>query len=277
MSDFIIVPRSIFDADKFGKEPYSKREAFLDLVQMAAYDDTDTFVNGRRYARMRGQVIASKSFLAKRWGWEIDKVRRFLSYLERNGWCQLICDQRYNQPITLISINSYEMYQGTSTIGATNPPAQISEIKEKKSPNEVKGTVKRFIKPTVEQIRAYISEKGLGIDAVHFFDFYESKGWVVGKSPMKDWRAAARQWASRDNTPAQVQEGQKESRDDAMHKATHPSADEINRQYATFFVPQHPMAEGESQADYQERTKKSWEKFYKAWIDRRVEAVNNKY
>ena len=278
MSDFIIVPRSIFDADKFGREQYSKREAFLDLVQMAAYDDTYTFINGRRYSRMRGQVIASKSYLAKRWGWGIDKVRRFLSFLEYNGWCECLCDQQCNQPITTISINSYDSYQGGATISTTTPTTQLKEeIKEKKTSNEVKEKSRRFVKPTVEQIRAYISEKGLSINAEHFFDFYESKGWLVGKSPMKDWKAAVRQWASRDSQPVQAPAEPKDSKEDAMHRATHPTQEEVNRQYTSFFLPQYPPQEGEQQADYRERIRPTWDKFYNQWIARRVEAVNNKY
>lgn len=57
-----------------------------------------------------------------------------------------------------------------------------------------KRTSKVFHKPTVEQISEYCSQRGNGIDAQYFFDFYESKGWVVGKSPMKDWKAAVRTW-----------------------------------------------------------------------------------
>lgn len=121
MSDFIIVPRSIFEADKFGRETYSKREAFLDLVQMAAYDDTEVFINGYRYVKARGQVVVSKSFLAKKWGWSVDKVRRYMSYLERNGWCECLCDHQCNQPITLISITSYDSYQGGATTPTTTP------------------------------------------------------------------------------------------------------------------------------------------------------------
>lgn len=53
---------------------------------------------------------------------------------------------------------------------------------------------KRFVKPTVEEIDAYCRERGNAINAESFFDFYESKGWMVGKSPMKDWKAAIRTW-----------------------------------------------------------------------------------
>lgn len=53
---------------------------------------------------------------------------------------------------------------------------------------------KKFIIPTVEEIRSYCKERNNNVDAETFFDFYESKGWVVGKSQMKDWKAAVRTW-----------------------------------------------------------------------------------
>ena len=63
---------------------------------------------------------------------------------------------------------------------------------------------KRFVKPTVEEITAYCREKNKSVDAERFWNFYESKGWKVGKNPMKDWRAAVCNWA-KDATPV-VQE-----------------------------------------------------------------------
>lgn len=69
------------------------------------------------------------------------------------------------------------------------------------SPAPMKSSQKRFQKPTVEELNAYCKERGNGIDAQGFFDYYESKGWVIGKSPMKDWKAAVRNWErmGRDN------------------------------------------------------------------------------
>ena len=52
-----------------------------------------------------------------------------------------------------------------------------------------------FVPPTVEEVRAYIAEKGYSVDAERFVDFYESKGWMVGKNKMKDWKASVRTWA----------------------------------------------------------------------------------
>lgn len=57
---------------------------------------------------------------------------------------------------------------------------------------------KRFAPPTTEDVAAYAAEKGLDLDAERFVDYYASKGWKVGTTPMKDWRAAARNWAARD-------------------------------------------------------------------------------
>ena len=58
-------------------------------------------------------------------------------------------------------------------------------------------TRERFTRPTVEEVAAYCRERGNGIDAEQFCAFYESKGWVVGNAPMKDWRAAVRTWEKR--------------------------------------------------------------------------------
>ena len=57
---------------------------------------------------------------------------------------------------------------------------------------------RRFAPPSLEEVKAYTSEKHLNIDAEAFVDFYESKGWRVGNQTMKDWRAAVRNWARRD-------------------------------------------------------------------------------
>lgn len=52
----------------------------------------------------------------------------------------------------------------------------------------------RFVKPSVEEIRAYCEERKNGIDAEYFYDYYESKGWMIGKNKMKDWKASVRTW-----------------------------------------------------------------------------------
>lgn len=69
-----------------------------------------------------------------------------------------------------------------------------SESKGNTKESIKKETVKRFTPPTLEEVRQYCNDQSYMVDAEQFIDFYSSKGWVVGKSPMKDWRAAVRNW-----------------------------------------------------------------------------------
>jgi len=78
-------------------------------------------------------------------------------------------------------------------------------IKEKKrkeynKENIIQKEKKRnvFLKPTIEEIQSYIKEKSYSVDANRFVDFYESKGWMVGKNKMADWKAAIRTWQAKE-------------------------------------------------------------------------------
>lgn len=65
----------------------------------------------------------------------------------------------------------------------------------------------RFVPPTVEEVSAYCKESGLAIDVEKFIDHYQANGWVQGRGkPLKDWRAAVRNWARRDAEHARAQE-----------------------------------------------------------------------
>ena len=62
---------------------------------------------------------------------------------------------------------------------------------------ESKKTKKRFVPPTPEEVQNYCNERGNGISGAEFCDFYTSKGWKVGREPMKDWKAAVRTWEAK--------------------------------------------------------------------------------
>ena len=67
--------------------------------------------------------------------------------------------------------------------------------------NNVKRNVtKQFVIPTIEQIEEYCKERNNNVNANKFFDFYESKGWLVGKNKMKNWKASVRTWENSKNT-----------------------------------------------------------------------------
>ena len=59
---------------------------------------------------------------------------------------------------------------------------------------DIEKPTKKFVKPSVSEIKAYCTERGNNVNAERFFDYYESKGWMIGKNRMKDWRACVRTW-----------------------------------------------------------------------------------
>ena len=60
---------------------------------------------------------------------------------------------------------------------------------------------KAFVKPTVEEVKAYCVERKNNVNPDKFIDFYESKGWLIGKNPMKDWKACVRTWEKGSTSP----------------------------------------------------------------------------
>ena len=78
--------------------------------------------------------------------------------------------------------------EGQRECGAAEPPTRT-----------------RFVPPTVEEVAAYVQERGSRVDPKIFVDFYTAKGWMVGKNKMRDWRAACRSaesWDRWDRKPA---------------------------------------------------------------------------
>ena len=73
---------------------------------------------------------------------------------------------------------------------------------------------KRFEKPTLSEIKAYCIERGNKVDAQHFFDYYESNGWRVGKNSMKNWQAAVRTW---ERSEYRKPNSKKNSKEDAIN------------------------------------------------------------
>lgn len=70
-------------------------------------------------------------------------------------------------------------------------------IEERKSSAQKKESGTRFNPPTVDEVAAYCAERRNNVDAQSWWDFYQSKGWMVGKNKMKDWKAAVRTWEQR--------------------------------------------------------------------------------
>lgn len=109
MSGYIKIPRDLFDTSEFSGEKFSKREAFIDLVQMAAYKPTTVIWKGREYGLERGQLLASRRYLSSRWRWDKGRVVRFVTYLCASGRCVRVS---IGQSVTVLSITDYDSYNG---------------------------------------------------------------------------------------------------------------------------------------------------------------------
>ena len=93
---------------------------------------------------------------------------------------------------------------------ADNDSDNDNDLKEKTS--LTRGKRERFVPPTVEEVAEYCAERQNGIDAEEFVDFYASKGWKIGKEPMKDWKAAVRTWERKRKGEARSSPQKKEFR-----------------------------------------------------------------
>ena len=87
------------------------------------------------------------------------------------------------------------------TVGYGEPPPE-SNPNPNPNPNpKEKGASaprSKFVKPTVDEVREYCNERKNAVNPETFCDFYESKGWKIGKDPMRDWKAAVRTWERRE-------------------------------------------------------------------------------
>ncbi len=156
---------------------------------------------------LRGQLITSVANLSHETGLSVSQVRLCLERLE--GSKQII--RKTTSKWTKITICEYDSYQGVDTPSSqtndtqiTRQSATIKEDKnarnqevEKKTSFDVKEKRKVFVKPTIDEVRAYCYEHGYDIDAEYFVAYYESKGWLVGKTPMKSWQACVVTWVKK--------------------------------------------------------------------------------
>ena len=102
----------------------------------------------------------------------------------------------------------------------STPEIEIELEKEIEKEKEIDSSAstttkrKRFEKPTLSEIKEYCIERGNKVDAQHFFDYYESNGWRVGKNSMKNWQAAVRTW---ERSEYRKPNSKKNSKEDAIN------------------------------------------------------------
>jgi hypothetical protein len=175
------------------------------MLLLANHKDGFIYVRGNRVDILRGQVGWSQLGLSKRWKWSRGKVKRFLNELEIDQ--QIV--QQNNNVSSLITIINYKEYQEngqqiiqqTDSRRATDGQQTDTNKNDNNDNNEKKEDkdsvcIRRFVKPSLEEVKAYCEERGNSIDPENFIAHYEKVGWKVGKfhTPMKNWKSAVITW-----------------------------------------------------------------------------------
>lgn len=154
----------------------------------------------------RGSFVSSLPKLADETALTIREIRTAISHLKSTGE---VTYKTYSK-FTVFTVNNYSLYQTSDTQNdiqttfkrhsndiLTTTIEEKKEGKNIKKDNDKSLSKKSFQPPSFDEVREYCLERGNGIDAQAFVDFYESKGWMVGNNRMKDWKAAIRTWERR--------------------------------------------------------------------------------
>ena len=177
---------------------------FIYLLLKANYCDIE--YHGR--VIRRGQLVTSLPNLSTGVGITIQQARTALSHLKSTGE---ITDESTNQDrvITVVNYDRYQTSTGEltgnqqannrqlnrqSTDDSTASIEYIKRIELNKKEKNIKRIPSVFTQPSVGEVEDYCRERNNGINGQEFVDFYESKGWMIGKNKMKDWKAAVRTW-----------------------------------------------------------------------------------
>lgn len=204
---WIKLHRSLLHNGLWDKKPFSEGQAWIDLLLLANSEDKESFYQGQMVTFKRGTVNRSILSLADRWGWDRKKVRKFLKILE----IEKMATTKASTHGTTITIVNYEVYQDSGTTKrTTNEPTMGQPLptnknnKNNKNINNINKRVgdedkpRRFIPPTVEEVREYCRERRNNVDPESFVSFYSSKNWYIGKTKMSDWKQAVITWEKRD-------------------------------------------------------------------------------
>lgn len=102
-----------------------------------------------------------------------------------------------NRSLTSQRVAKHKQRKGNAPIVTEALPKEEKRREEVIHPQESTPSdvvTPRFTPPTLAEVQAYCRERKNRVDPNRFVDFYASKGWMVGKNKMKDWRAAVRNW-----------------------------------------------------------------------------------
>lgn len=181
MSGWIKLHRQILDWEWY--DDANAFRLFIHLILKSNFKE-------KRYRGIElpvGSIITSREILANEVGMSVQKLRTALNKLKLTNEITI----KTSGQGTIIQVVNYEKYQIETSELTYNQPINNQQITTN---NNVKKERMLFIVPSLQEVSAYCQERNNNVDSQKFFDFYESKGWMVGKNKMKDWKAAVRTW-----------------------------------------------------------------------------------
>lgn len=158
----------------------------------------------------RGQHKTGLFKLSAETGLSIQQLRTSIKKLEKTNDITSKSTNKYR----IITVIKYDTYQSTNkhnnkqvTIKQQSSNNQVTTNNNDYNENTVKNdnkkdiatpTSKTFIIPTIKEIEEYCKERKNNVNSNKFYHFYESKGWLVGKTKMKSWKSSVITWESND-------------------------------------------------------------------------------
>ena len=196
MAERRMFAKTIIDSDSFLDMPMSSQALYFHLSMRA---DDDGFLNNpKKIQRMIGateddlKLLIAKNFIITfESGVIVIKHWKIHNYIQKDRYKPTV----YQEEKDLLTLKE----NGSYTLGIQdgyNLETQVRLGKDRLGKVNNK-EVHKFTKPTLDEIRDYCLERKNSINAEAFFDFYESKDWMVGKNKMKDWKACVRTWEKR--------------------------------------------------------------------------------
>ena len=193
--------KRMIDPNIWNSEDFSKLSSFAKLVFIGLFSQADDEGRGRANPTYLKSILfpyeeAIRAADIKKTLSEIASTMSvtFYTHDEKEYYVLESWDkfQTINKPTpsTILLPKDY----GRATVGL--PPNRKEEKRKevKDAPAREDTPSKKFIPPSLEQVQEYCAERKNNVDAGRFIDFYSSKGWMIGKNKMKDWKAAVRTW-----------------------------------------------------------------------------------
>ena len=202
--------KKITESDAFLDMPSSTQMLYFHFSMNA---DDDGFVNNpKKIQKMCGasdddfKLLIVKSFIIlfdsgiiviKHWKMhnyiQADRYRP-TDYVEEKSMLGIKSNKAYTLDVSKMDTECIQNgYIGKDSIGKVSIDKNSID-KDSKGESARGEKAKRFYPPTLDEVKQYCEERKNNIDPMAFIDFYSSKGWMIGKNRMKDWKAAVRTW-----------------------------------------------------------------------------------